>query len=186
MLGFVLPRTAPALVVIACVIFVVSVLIKLIPGDPVDIMSAGNPGITAEQKQRLREELGLTRPLLTQFATYLNDAAHGDLGESIRFRVPAMQLVLERLPATLELTIVSMLIAVLIAIPLGVVTALRQGSAVDYVGSVFAVIGISVPSFLLGILLILFLSVDLNLLPASGRGVFLPTAIGRAIGTGNT
>jgi peptide/nickel transport system permease protein len=185
MISFLLRRGAHALVVIVCVVFVVSVLIKLIPGDPVDIMAAGNPGITTEQKQKLREELGLTRPLLTQFATYVAGAVQGDFGESIRFRVPAIQLVLERLPATLELTVVAMLLAVLLAIPLGVVTALRQGSAVDYAGTVFAILGISIPSFLLGILLILLLSVDLNLLPASGRGVFLPTAIGRALATGS-
>ena len=75
MLVFLLRRLAHALVVILCVIFIVSVLIKLIPGDPVDIMAAGNPGITAEQKQALREQLGLTRPLLEQFVTYLGAAA---------------------------------------------------------------------------------------------------------------
>ena len=185
MLGFVVRRLAHAAVVVLCVVFAVSVLIKLIPGDPVDIMAAGNPGITEEQKQQLREELGLTRPLLTQFGRYLAGAVRGDLGQSIRFRVPALQLVFERLPATLELTVAAMLIALLVAIPLGVATALRQGGAVDYFGSVFAILGVSIPSFVLGILLILLFSVDLNLLPASGRGDFLPTAVGELIQSGN-
>ena len=185
MLGFVVRRLAHAAVVVLCVVFAVSVLIKLIPGDPVDIMAAGNPGITEEQKQQLREELGLTRPLLTQFGRNLAGAVRGDLGQSIRFRVPALQLVFERLPATLELTVAAMLIALLVAIPLGVATALRQGGAVDYFGSVFAILGVSIPSFVLGILLILLFSVDLNLLPASGRGDFLPTAVGKLIQSGN-
>ena len=185
MLGFVLRRVVHAVIVILCVIFVVSILIRLIPGDPVDIMAAGNPGITEEQKQSLREQLGLTRPLLPQFFSYLDGVTRGDLGESIRFRLPALDLVLERLPATLELTFVAMLIAVVLALPLGVVTALRQGSAVDYAGSVIAIVGVSIPSFLLGILLILFVSVDHNLLPGSGRGEFLPTAVVQAITSGD-
>jgi len=186
MLGFVLRRIAHAVIVVLCVVFAVSVLIKLIPGDPVDIMSAGNPGITEEQKQQLREQLGLTRPLLAQFGSYLAGAVRGDLGQSIRFRVPALQLVFERLPATLELTAAAMLIALLVAIPLGVATALRQGGAVDYFGSVFSILGVSIPSFVLGILLILLFSVDLNLLPASGRGDFLPAAVGKLIHSGST
>ena len=184
MLVFLLRRLAHALVVILCVIFIVSVLIKLIPGDPVDIMAAGNPGITAEQKQALREQLGLTRPLLEQFVTYLGAAAVGDLGQSIRFRVPALQLVMERLPATLELTVVAMLLAVLLAIPIGVVSALRQGRPADYAASIFAIVGVSIPSFLLGILLIMLLSVDLGLLPSSGRGTFLPTALVQSLSRG--
>jgi peptide/nickel transport system permease protein len=185
MLVFLLRRLAHALIVILCVVFIVSVLIKLIPGDPVDIMAAGNPGITEEQKQALREQLGLTRPLLTQFVTYLGGAAVGDLGQSIRFRVPALQLVMERLPATLVLSAVAMLLAVLLAVPIGVLSALRQGRAADYAASIFAIIGVSIPSFLLGILLILFVSVDLGLLPSSGRGIFLPTAIGDAVSRGS-
>lgn len=185
MLAFVCRRLVHAVIVILCVIFVVSILIRLIPGDPVDIMAAGNPGITEDQKQDLREQLGLTRPLVPQFFSYLGGIFRGDLGESIRFRLPALDLVMERLPATLELTFVAMLIAVILALPIGVITALRQGSAIDYAGSIFAIVGVSIPSFLLGILLILFLSVDHNLLPGSGRGDFLPAALYETITTGD-
>lgn len=185
MLAFVFRRLVHAVIVILCVIFVVSILIRLIPGDPVDIMAAGNPGITEDQKQDLREQLGLTRPLVQQFFSYLGGIFRGDLGESIRFRLPALDLVMERLPATLELTFVAMLIAVILAVPIGVITALRQGSAVDYAGSIFAIVGVSIPSFLLGILLILFLSVDHNLLPGSGRGDFLPVAMYETVTTGD-
>jgi peptide/nickel transport system permease protein len=184
-LAYLLRRLGHSFAVLLCVIFVVSVLVRLIPGDPVDIMSAGNPGITIEQKQKLREQLGLARPLLTQFTSYLAGAVQGDLGQSIRFRVPAAQLVMERLPATFELTMGAMLLAIVVAIPLGVVTAVRHDSPIDYAGSIFAILGVSIPSFLLGILLVMFLSVDLGLLPAAGHGEFLPVAIARAVSTGN-
>ena len=181
MLSFLIRRLLYAVIVIVCVIFFVSIIIKFIPGDPVDVMAAGNPGITEEDKERLREQLGLTRPVHEQFAVYIWGAVQGDLGRSIRFHVPTTQLVLERLPATLELTILSMVIAVLIAIPLGIVTALRQGSAIDYGGTVIAILGVSIPSFVLGILFILVFSVDLFWLPSSGRGEFLPYAVWNAI-----
>ncbi len=181
---FVLKRLAHAIVVLLCMVFVLSMLIRLIPGDPVDIMSAGNPGITEEQKEALREQLGLTQPPVERFFAYLGGVLRGDLGESLRFRTPALDLVMERLPATLELTVLSMLLAVTLAIPIGVVTALRQGRASDYAGSLFAILGVSVPSFLLGIVLILYFSVDMNLLPASGRGEPLLPSIGAALGGG--
>jgi ABC-type dipeptide/oligopeptide/nickel transport system permease component len=182
-LTYVAMRLGHALAVLLCVVFVVSVLVKLIPGDPVDIMSAGNPGITPAQKQELREQLGLTRPLFDQFVSYVGGALHGDLGQSIRFRTSALRIVLERLPATCELTLVAMVIAVALAVPLGVVTALHQGGVVDYAGSIFSILGVSIPSFLLGILMVLFVSVDLGLLPAAGRGQPLAVAIVQAIAT---
>lgn len=185
MLAYVATRLAHALAVLLSVIFVVSVLVKLIPGDPVDIMSAGNPGITPAQKQELREQLGLTRPLLDQFVSYVGGALRGDLGQSIRFRTSALRVVLERLPATFELTLTAMIIAVAIAVPLGVVTALRQGGVVDYAGSIFGILGVSIPSFLLGILMVLFISVDLGLLPAAGRGEALTAAIAHAVMAGD-
>ena len=185
MLVYIVMRLAHALAVLLGVIFVVSVLVKLIPGDPVDIMSAGNPGITPAQKQELREQLGLTRPLLEQFTSYVGRALHGDLGQSIRFRTSALSIVLERLPATCELTLTAMILAVAIAVPLGVVTALRPGGIIDYAGSIFGILGVSIPSFLLGILLVLFVSVDLGLLPVAGRGEALTTAITQAIMAGN-
>src|SRR5215472_11271950 len=150
MLVYIVMRLAHALAVLLGVIFVVSVLVKLIPGDPVDIMSAGNPGITPAQKQELREQLGLTRPLLEQFTSYVGRALHGDLGQSIRFRAPALSIVVERLPATCELTLAAMILAVAIAVPLGVVTALRPGGIIDYAGIIFGILGVSIPSFLLG------------------------------------
>ena len=183
--AYLLQRLVHAAIVITLVVFVVSLIVKVIPGDPGDVMAAGNPGITEEQKDKLREQLGLTRPALEQFAAYIGSALQGDLGQSIRFRVPVTQLITERLPATLELTVFSMIIAVLVAIPLGVVTALRRGTLVDYSGTVIAVLGVSIPSFVLGILLIIVFAVDLRVLPASGRGEFILTAACRAIVEGD-
>jgi ABC-type dipeptide/oligopeptide/nickel transport system permease component len=168
MLRLVLTRLAYAVLVMIGVTFVVSSLIKLIPGDPVDIMAAGNPGMTVEDMDKLRHELGLTRPILEQFFIYAKNAALGDLGISIRQRVPAAGLIWERLPATAELAFWAILIALAVAIPIGIVTALKRDTAVDYAGTVVAVLGVSVPGFLLGILLILVFSVNLRWLPASG------------------
>jgi len=181
MLTYLVKRLFYAAIVITLVVLVVSLIVKVIPGDPVDVMAAGNPGITEEQKDQLREQLGLTRPALEQFAAYMGGIFQGDLGESLRFRIPVAQLIAERLPATLELTILAMIFAVLIAIPLGIVTALRQGSAIDYSGTVFAVLGVSIPNFVLGILLIIIFSIDLRVLPSSGRGDFILSAAYNAI-----
>ncbi len=168
MLRLILTRLAHAVLVLIGVTFVVASMIKLIPGDPVDIMAAGNPGMTNEDMAKLREELGLTRPVLEQFLIYAKNALVGDLGISIRQRTPAADLILERLPATAELSFWAIVIALAIAIPIGIVTALKRDTIVDYAGTVVAVLGVSMPGFLLGILLILFLSVTLRWLPASG------------------
>ncbi len=144
-------------------------------------MAAGNPGITEEQKQDLREQLGLDKPIPVQFLNYVAGIFRGDLGESLRYRSPAKTLVLERLPATIELTIVSMIFAILVALPLGIITALYQDTIIDYVGSIIAISGISTPGFLLGILMVLFFSVQHNILPPAGRGEPLLSAIGMAL-----
>ena len=162
-------RTLSSVLVIVAVLFIVSILIRVIPGDPVDVIMAGNPGTTEAQKEELRRQLGLKDPLLIQFFKYVKGAVRGNFGVSLRYRTAASTLVLERLPATIELTLFSMIIAVIIAIPLGIASALKQDSALDYGGSIFAIIGVSTPNFLLGILLILAFSVEFNVLPASGR-----------------
>lgn len=181
MANFVVRRILYSIIVIFCVLFIVSILVRVIPGDPVDVIMAGNPGITAEQKDELRQQLGLKDPIPVQFWKYMQGALHGDLGKSLRFRTSSSTLVMERLPATIELTLFSMLIAVIIAVPLGIITALKQDTALDYGGSVFAVSGISTPNFLLGILLILLFAVEFPILPASGQGDPLITAIWKAI-----
>src|SRR6266702_6608526 len=177
MARFLAVRLIQSLVAIVAVIFAVSVIIRLIPGDPVDIMMSGNPGMTQADRQTLREQLGLTRPVALQFVSYLWNGAHGDFGESFSFRQSTFQLLMERLPATVALTLFAMVVAVLISLPFGVLTALKRDSALDFLGSVLALLGVSIPSFLLGILLVLLFSVELHWLPSGGRGAPLTSAV---------
>lgn len=178
---YLLRRVLYAFVVIIAVLFVVSLIVRVIPGDPVDVIVAGNPGITEEEKEALREQLGLTEPVLVQFVNYVGGVMRGDLGMSLRYRVSSTTLILERLPATIELTLVSMLVAVAIAVPLGIITALAQDTVVDYGGSILALIGVSTPNFLLGILLILLFAVEFPVLPAAGRGDPLLVGLRQAV-----
>lgn len=167
---FLIRRIGHMIGVLVAVLVIVATLLRLIPGDPVDVIMAGNPGITEEDKQELRTQLGLNDPLLVQIGNYAADLVRGDFGDSLRFRTAVRPLIMEKLPPTIELTIFSMLIAILIAVPLGLVTALYRDRPADYIGSIAAVLGISIPGFLLGILLILFFSVEWRIFPSSGYG----------------
>jgi peptide/nickel transport system permease protein len=183
---FLIRRVAHMFGVLIAVLIIVSVLLRLIPGDPIDVIMAGNPGITDEDKQALRDQLGLSDPLPVQIGSYAAGLAEGDFGESLRFRTAVRPLIMEKLPPTIELTIFSMLIAMLIAVPLGLITALKRDQPADYIGSVIAVLGISIPGFLLGILLILFLAVEWRVFPASGYGGSFTHAFWALLTTGDT
>jgi ABC-type dipeptide/oligopeptide/nickel transport system permease component len=137
-------------------------------GDPVMLML---PGDASDQEiEELREHLGFNDPLSQQFLRFFFNAVRGDLGDSLYFHVPVMELVLERLPASLELAIAAMFIALIVAVPLGIISAVRRGTLLD-MGSMFgALFGLSMPHFWLGIMLMLFFSVYLGWLPTSGRG----------------
>ncbi len=183
--GFLLRRIVYAAIVVVGITFVVSAMIKLVPGDPVDVMAAGNPGMTDADKDVLRHQLGLDKSLLPAFGAYLAGAVHGDLGISFRQREPTTALILERLPATAELSFWALLFSIAVATPLGVITALRRDGIADYIGTMIAVLGVSIPGFLLGIVCILIFSVELHWLPSSGyRGSAL-LALGRSIATGS-
>jgi ABC-type dipeptide/oligopeptide/nickel transport system permease component len=171
--------------VLVAVLIIVSLLLRLIPGDPVDAMMAGNPGMTQENMDAVREQLGLTDPTYVQVLRYSKDLIRGDMGDSLRFRSPVLPLIMEKLPATIELTVFAMLMAVLIAVPLGMITALKRDRPADYVGSIVAVIGISIPSFLLGILLIMVLAVEWRIFPAAGYGGSFTGAIRTLVTTGD-
>jgi peptide/nickel transport system permease protein len=181
MLGYVARRLGYAVVIVAAVVFVLAVLVKLVPGDVVDVILASNPGLTAEDAARLRAQLGVDRPAVEQFVRYAGQLLEGNFGESIHHRQPVWQLLEERLPATLELTLLAMIVAVAIALPLGMLAALRRGGVVDYLATVFSVLGVATPGFLVGILLILLFTIELNWLPPSGRGPSLAVAVWRGI-----
>ena len=169
MLGYFVRRVLSALMVIVCVVFVVSTISKLVPGDIVDMMEAGNPGMTELDKAALREQLGVNKPVLQNFYDYATGIVlRGDFGNSTRLRSSAVVLIAERIPATLELALTALIFALLVALPLGIVCALRQGTAIDYFGSIISVFGVAVPNFLIGIILILVFSVELQWLPSNG------------------
>ena len=137
-------------------------------GDPAALLLP--PSATLEDIELFRHASGLDRPLPVQYADFLAHAVRGDFGRSIRYGEPALGLVLDRLPATLELSAAALVLALIIAVPLGIVAAVRRGSAIDQAGLLLSLIGQSFPVFWLGIVLIMFFAEDLRWLPASGRG----------------
>ena len=147
---------------------VVFLMTTLTPGDPVEIM-LGNEPHTAEQEAALRRDMGLDLPLHARFLHFIGNAATGNFGLSFFHRRPVADVLLERLPATIELTLAAILVALAIAIPCGVLAALRRGGLLDRVVTVVSVAGVALPSFWLGLLLIMWVSVDLGWLPVSGR-----------------
>lgn len=168
MLRLIASRLLYAVLILLGVILVVSSLVKLVPGDPVDVLAAGNPGMSVANMDALRETMGLTRSVPEQFIAYLGGALQGDLGTSIRQGVPVTTLIMERLPATAELAFWALLLALVVAVPLGVITALKRNSWADYLGTFIAVLGVSTPGFLLAVLMILWFSIELRWIPASG------------------
>ena len=165
---YLLSRLRRMVPVVLGVVTVVFLLIHLIPGDPVEIM-LGESALAA-QKEELRRELRLDRPLAAQYGDFLLGLAKGDLGTSFRSREPVRDEILRRLPATLLLSAASMIVALLVAVPLGVLSAMRQHSPVDHLCGFLAMLGLSMPNFWLGPLLILVFSIGLGLFPVSGYG----------------
>jgi len=160
-------RIVGAIPVIIGISFLIFILIHLAPGDPVTLMLGDNA--TPEDVEKLRHELKLDQPLMVQYGDFLSRAVRGDFGKSLKFNEPVIHLVMERLPATLELAFASLLVAIMIAVPLGVYSAVNHNSLLDHAGMSVALIGVSLPNFWLGIMLIYFLGGQLNLLPVAGR-----------------
>ena len=167
MRAYLVRRLAQSLLVLLGVSFVVFFILHL-TGDPALVLLP--PAATAQDIQEFREKMGFNDPFLVQYGRFLRGALRGDFGRSVRHDEPAFDLVAERLPATLELAGAALLIALALAIPAGIVSAVRRNSLVDYVSTVVALLGQSMPTFWLGIMLILVFSVRLSLLPSSGRG----------------
>ncbi|HQX58078.1 MAG: ABC transporter permease [Rhodoferax sp.] len=153
----------PTLVFVSMLIFGLQ---QLLPGDPAQILAGEDQ--SPEVIAHFREKLKLDKPLPVQYGYWMAGVLQGDLGDSVRTQLPVRELILQKLPVTVELALLSMLIAVLISIPAGVIAAVRRGSAWDHGATVFALSGLSMPNFWLGILMILLFSVQLGWLPASG------------------
>jgi len=170
MLAFVVRRLIFTVPVVWIVITLVFGLIHMVPGDPVAQMLGEGSSVT--EVERLRHELGLDRPILEQYRTYIVGIVHGDLGNSFRNREPVAQSVLRRYPATIELAAAAAVVSILIAVPFGVIGAIRRGRAADRFVGLASLLGVSLPNFALGPLLILLFSIGFGLLPVSGRDGF--------------
>lgn len=164
-----------ALTLVGVSVFVFAIL-RVLPGDPAKmLLPEGAPESAVEE---LNRHLGLREPLHVQYAIFLRSVSRGDFGESFQYRAPALRVVTERLPATLQLTLAAMALTVFVGVSLGILAAVRRGTGYDYAGTVLAVLGQSLPNFWLGIMLILLFGVALRWLPTSGfegwRHVILP------------
>ena len=155
----------PVLVGVATLVFS---LIHLVPGDPAQAMLGD--GAAPQDIAELRTSLGLDQPLLTQYLAFLRHAVTGDLGKSFRTGQPVTTMIIERIPATAELAFAAMVVAIVIALPLGIVAAVWRGTAIDYGAMTFALAGVSIPNFWLGPLLAIVFAVEFGWLPVSGRG----------------
>jgi peptide/nickel transport system permease protein len=142
--------------------------VMFLTGDPVSAMAGED--WTQEMVDELRHQMGFDRPWYVQYADFLGHAVHGDLGSSLRQHQPNLKLVMDRLPATLELALAAMFISIVVAIPMGVLSATRRNTWIDSVSMLVALLGQSMPVFWLGIMLILVFSVKLRWTPVSGRG----------------
>jgi peptide/nickel transport system permease protein len=162
-------RLLAAIPVMLGVAVLTFVFVRLTPGDPVDVMMGQGGSIAAGELDRLREEFNLDKPIHVQLGIFLGDLVRGDLGYSYSRRLPVTQIIAERLPATIELAGVAMVFALVVAIPIGIISAVRPGSFLDRFSMGSAFLGISMPSFWLGIMLILLFSVTLHWLPVQGR-----------------
>ncbi|MBY6059379.1 ABC transporter permease [Leisingera daeponensis] len=179
MLVYTVKRLLGTLPVLAVVSLLVFALMHASPGDPVSMLISDEA--SAEDRARTAAAWGLDQPVPVQYLNFIKNAAAGDFGTSFRYREPVLDLVLARLPASIELALYATLFAVLIGIPLGVLSAARPNSVVDAIGSVGGFFGVSMPNFWLGILMILIFAGFLNILPSGGRepwGLELPRVTG--------
>jgi len=172
---FLVKRALQGLLVVWGVVTVVFLLRTVTPGSPVDVIAP----LDASQatRQRIAQDLGLNRPMYVQYVEYLGDLVTGDMGYSYRSRTAVGSRVFAKLPATLELALAATLVAVLISIPLGVISATRRHALPDYGATLFSLLGISTPNFWLGVMLVIVFAVQLNVFPTSSRAVGLLEAL---------
>jgi len=171
MLNYLGARLFTALIVVFGVMTIVFMLIHIVPGDPVEVMLGESA--QAADREALRETLGLNLPLSTQWLNYINGLLHLDLGTSLHTKRPVIDVLAERIPATSLLAGTSILIALIIALPLGVLAAVRKGSIWDRLAMTFSMLGVAIPNFWMGPILILVFSLWLGWFPVSGNDQIL-------------
>jgi peptide/nickel transport system permease protein len=167
MTRYIIRRLALSLFVLFGVSVVVFGLIHLAPGDPARLMLYDTA--PEEEVQAMRKTLGLDQPLYLQYWLFLSNALRGDLGRSLYYKQSALQIILEHLPATAELTFAALLVSLVVAVPMGILSAVRRDTVWDYAGMLLATIGQATPVFWLGLMFILLFSVQWTVLPSSGR-----------------
>jgi peptide/nickel transport system permease protein len=170
MLGYLTRRVALAVVVTLLVLVVLSAVVRLLPGDSATLILG--PRATPDLIAQVREQMGLDEPVLRQVGDFVLGAVRGDLGEDFFSRRPVLDIVLEAVPHTIALAVSSMLLATLLAIPLGVLAATRPGSLVDRVLAMTSIIAISIPSLVAGLILLVVFGVQLGVFPIIGTGAF--------------
>jgi peptide/nickel transport system permease protein len=170
MLKYIIKRILQVFPSIFGVITLIFFSIHLIPGDPVDIM-LGETAL-ASNKEEMRLELNLDKPIIEQYIIFLKKIAVFDFGKSFFHKQPVQNLIFERFPATFNLTLASILVALLISLPLGILSAVKKNSFIDYISRLVAMAGISIPNFWLGPMLVIIFSIYLGLLPVSGSDKF--------------
>ncbi|MCA1033725.1 MULTISPECIES: nickel ABC transporter permease [Bacillus] len=170
MLIFLIRRFIQIIPVLLGVTLIVFLIMQMVPGDPAALVAG--EGATDAQVDSIRHELGLDQPVLVQYAKYVGDVVQGDLGESIRTSRPVLDEILVRLPITLELAFWSILITVILGVIIGIIAATKQNSFTDVGLMMVALLGVSLPNFWLGLILILYFSVELQWFPVAGWGTF--------------
>lgn len=170
MAAFILRRLAQAIPVIVLSTIGVFLLLHLLPGDPAQVLAG--PDAPPETVEAVRKDMGLDQPLPVQYAVWLGHVVRGDFGKSLASKLPVGQLIAQRAPATLELALAGELLTVLIALPLGIIAAVKQRTRADWGISSFVSLGLAVPNFWLGILLIILFALTLGWLPPGGMGDF--------------
>lgn len=167
MASFIIRRLIALIPVMCIVLVIIFSLVRLIPGDPA--ITLLGPGATQEQIDALRSQLDLDQPVVLQFVHYVTGLLQGDLGLSLKTGQPVMQEILLRLPATIELSVLAVIVAVIAGIPIGVLSAVRPNSIFDHITRIVSLIGVSMPAFLLALVLQLIFATYLGWLPVSGR-----------------
>lgn len=169
MAKYISKRLLQAIFVLLGVSLVAFIILHL-SGDPLSLLISS--GATPEQEAAIRTKMGLDDPLYIQYFRFLAQILHGDFGESLYYKQSTLSLIMNRLPATIQLTFAGILVAIVIGIPFGIIAATKKGSVVDSVVRIIAICGQAIPSFWLGLMMILIFSVKLKWLPTSGRGTF--------------
>jgi len=157
--------TIPVLILVSALVFFI---MNLLPGDPAMLILQGQAASTPEQIDRLREQLNLDDPAVVRYGRFVAGAVQGDLGTSVQYKRPVIDLILERLPSTIQLTAASLLVAIVVGFILGVLAAVKHNTWVDTAAMVFSVLGLTMPIFYIGLLLILIFSVNLGWFPIIG------------------